>query len=77
MERGVNIAEDETAASASSMFFPFFWVKLGSLGKGRRKYEVRRAEVRVREWRHSRYGEETSVGIRCEIRKQWKGVMKI
>ena len=29
---------------------------------------MRGAEVRVREWRHSRYGEETSVGIRCEIR---------
>ena len=72
LERGVNIAEDETAVSAPSMLFAVFLVKLGSFGKGWRKYEVRRAEVRVREWRHSRYGEETSVGIRCEIRKLWK-----
>ena len=67
MARGVSIAEDEAAVSAPSMLFVFFFVKLGSFGKGRRKYEVRRAEVRVHEWRHSRYGEETSVGIRCEI----------
>ena len=51
--------------------FCIFLVKLGSFGKGWR------AEVRVREWRRSRYGEETSVGIRCDIRKLWKGVMKI
>ena len=77
MERGVNIAEDVTAASAPSMLVCIFSMKLGSFGKGGRKYEVRRAEVRVREWRRTRYGEETSVGIRCEIRKLWKGVMKI
>ena len=38
---------------------------------------MRRAEARFREWRHSRSGEETSVGIGCAIRKLWKGVMKI
>ena len=72
MDRGDNIAEDETAVSAPSMLFVVF-LKLGSFGKGWRKYEVRRAEGRVREWRHSRCGEETSVGIGCEIRKLWSG----
>ena len=72
MERHDNIAKDDTAVSAPSMLFAFFLVKLGSFGKGRGKY-VRRAEARFREWRHSRYGEETSVGIGCASRKLWKG----
>ena len=36
---------------------------------------MRLGGVRVREWRHSSYGEEISVGIGCEIRKFWKGLL--
>ena len=52
-------------------------MKSGSPGKGRRKHEARRVEVRVREWKHSSYGERTSVGKESEIGKLWERVMKI
>ena len=45
--------------------------------RGGENMRRRRAEARFRERGHSRYGEETSVGIGCAIRKLWKGVMKI